>query len=328
MDDISLSNNSLVKYLKLGCDIEKILSSIFDDGLLKVTQPTYLNDVLSESKILGYFNEYSPSDIEVARRAMVNANTCADYSPSKEEVEQSLTPVFERYCSSRFPGLASVTDGKDNETLDREEFEKDVMNVNQALLSTISERFGVFSLAQTPVDELMWSHYADNGKGLCIAFDEKDPYFNHYLVEKVSYHDSDRLHYSNVQGTRRIQGLIINERFSISELMKHLVQDFGIKKIYKSMICAKSYRWNRENELRVVYPLDQCKLICEATNLYCTQIPFSAFKAVFIGYNMSPADERKVRDKIKNNNSLSHVRVYKVRPSPYDKLEIDVVGTN
>lgn len=321
----SLSDSTLVKYLSLDKDAEKILSSIFDEGLVKVTQPNKLNDILSETKVVGYFNEYSPSDIQLTRQHLIDTNCLNNYEPSIEEIERHLRPFLRRSCASEFKGLQSETDGKDNQTLDREEFERDIITLNDELVRRISDTHGVLSLAQDPFDELMWCHYASNGSGICISFNTKDDYFRQHQHHGVSYKVEDRAHYSNVEGRRRIFGMLVDHEFGLESLIEHLSHSIGFKKFVQSLIFAKSEKWSNEDERRIVYLLSDC-ILDKETGIYCAKFPFTAFKAIYLGYNINQSVEDKLIKIVKENKKLSNIKLYRVKPSPYSKLvpvEID-----
>lgn len=61
--------------------------------------------------------------------------------------------------------------------------------LRQALLEMLSNEIGLYCLAEIPDSILMWTHYADDHKGFCLAFEATDqtPVFGE--AQKVIYSD-------------------------------------------------------------------------------------------------------------------------------------------
>jgi len=110
-------------------------------------------------------------------------------------------------------------------------------NINRQLieltrkLEVFTKESGVFSLSKNPQDELMWSHYAANHKGICIEYDLD------FLVRFV-YRKS--LHHFSVKYDSAPPSVGIN---SISEVSAGDI---------KSRLGCKSKAWEYEDEYRIV----------------------------------------------------------------------------
>lgn len=320
------SERTLCKYLSLDSN-RKVRSCIFENGLFRATQPRYLNDVLSESKVLGYFNEFSPKDKELMKKELIKHNLDPDYDPSDETLRRNLMPLGRRMTTERFPGLKGFTGGKETTEMDRDEFERLVLRLNGYLVENLSQLVGVLSLAQNCLDELMWSHYASEGRSICVEFDRNHEYFTASKVKGVSYCHEKRLQFSYYEGCRRIHGVKVLSSDNIGTLLDRIftfINDhIGLEELIRSTLFAKSERWRNEKEMRIVYNLDDCHLVKES--VYCAKIPFSAFKSVFIGYNICEQDKNELIDKISSNSELSHVKVYTVMPSAWDNLKSEQI---
>lgn len=95
---------------------------------------------------------------------------------------------------------------------------------------------GIFSVSETKINSLMWSHYADSHKGFCIGYGKKsDNQLSEKTCHKVSYGK-----YSS---------------FGLMELWKGFEQDNQDikKKVFKAMVLAKDPNWQYEREWRVLY---------------------------------------------------------------------------
>lgn len=83
----------------------KVRLTPFTKGTFRATQPRALNDVLSETKCLAYFNEFSPADIKVTKKRLQQDNLDGG-EPSDEYVMRDLKFSYNspRYTPDIFPG--------------------------------------------------------------------------------------------------------------------------------------------------------------------------------------------------------------------------------
>ena len=49
--------------------------------------------------------------------------------------------------------------------------------IGQEFMSVHNDKLGIFSLSRTEHSLLMWSHYANEGKGFVLAFDDNHEFF-------------------------------------------------------------------------------------------------------------------------------------------------------
>lgn len=155
----------------------------------------------------------------------------------------------------------------------------------------IKERFQIicFSGAQQKGwnNEMMWSHYADNQKGVCLEFDE-----NLLMIEaKKMYPDVDIL-LKEVNYVTKKNGkpwIHWNNMFSVEENIKN----------YSSILCHevvfhKSHFWEKEDETRLLF-------------LNCTEnmfLPYGqSLKAIHIGLNF-PRDYLPTIEKLIEGTSI------------------------
>lgn len=93
--------------------------------------------------------------------------------------------------------------------------------------------FGIVSLAESAADILMWSHYADDHKGICIELER---------------HENNAL--GNVDVTRKV---VYTKNYpSLSS--KSLLSDADISSSLQRVLYTKSEHWAYENEWRTFKP--------------------------------------------------------------------------
>lgn len=94
----------------------------------------------------------------------------------------------------------------------------------------INQNIGVYCLSEDPTNILMWSHYADSHKGICIEFDIKRGGFFYNNLLPVQY----KKHYP---------------KFELSDYQK---EDNMMFTMHQQAICTKSVLWKYEKEWRVI----------------------------------------------------------------------------
>jgi Protein of unknown function (DUF2971) len=99
-------------------------------------------------------------------------------------------------------------------------------------IATIFSRHGVFSLSETWQSSLMWSHYADHHRGICVEYDTRGT--THPEMGPIDYHSQ-----------RQIKA---------SEIVKWKIQKSSEaeRNIYNAFFFAKSCEWGYEMEWRDV----------------------------------------------------------------------------
>lgn len=91
-------------------------------------------------------------------------------------------------------------------------------------------KFGILSFSRDWKNPLLWAHYGDKHKGICLGFDIEDIH-----IKEVNY---------------------FPERITASVDME---KEFGslTEAIVENLLCAKYIGWNYENEVRVIVPLEK-----------------------------------------------------------------------
>lgn len=149
------------------------------------------------------------------------------------------------------------------------------------VIQEITERFlnerGVACFTESPDNLLMWSHYADGGRGMCLAFSSAERLFER--ARKVIYSDEiPRLD---------LDGMLCNKEYE------------AVIELYRT----KSSHWAYENEWRVIHEQAGTSWIYESSSL----------EAVYFGPN-APEDLVEIALLILSGQN-DKVRFYKGRRS-------------
>jgi hypothetical protein len=324
------------------------------NGLFRMTQPKYLNDKGSEAKLFPYFNEFSPADIAWARKQHDKIQRNTSYEPSIKELEnQFLKPAGLRY-GDQVPHMVKQQTGFDSmNEYDNDQFTQSVERVNSFIIEALSCSIGILSLAKSDSNELMWTHYASEGKGLAVCFNENHLFFKKFVPKGVSYISEKRATFTYYKGSMRINGNPIKNLqvsdfknpFSMFRTLSE--QGVNILDMTERLLYSKAKQWVSEEEVRLVCPLSFCEqekgkvvdpkfevtLPDEFLNLFPSyfeinlkQIPFDAFESIVLGYAISEKDKESIINKVKANPLLSHVKLKVARHNIYGDVEtVDLV---
>ncbi|KZK66797.1 hypothetical protein A1L58_05145 [Shewanella baltica] len=154
--------------------------------------------------------------------------------------------------------------------------------VGQELIANLSDNLGVLSLSRTEDNLLMWSHYADEGQGLVIGFDEEHEFFKQESLAG--------------QPTRPIPVVYTNKRSKVVP---------GEERYYEKLLCEKPRDWAYEEEERL-FRAFLSKEGCLGKDAYgadviLTDLPKNAIKAVYLGYYTTEDTKKRVISAIKAN---------------------------
>ena len=145
---------------------------------------------------------------------------------------------------------------------------------------------GVLCFTESRKNPVMWAHYADRYKGVCLAFDVAVTTAGNLSWKQINY-VKRRLSWSDIQGPEAVEILLL----------------------------TKFYHWSYEQEWRAIVDLAHCD---QSDGHY--YVPFSGtlvLKGIYVGM-YSPIDAPMVAHAL---NGLRGVRVSKTRPA-YQKFEI------
>ncbi|MBV1863378.1 MAG: DUF2971 domain-containing protein [Rhodobacteraceae bacterium] len=262
------------------------------DGLVRFTQPGDLND---------------PFD----------ANPTVDSFVTEKKVNDALDDLFDKQTAREFD-KAAISHGVDPELLPsfREaafEYAKPLILGNgemvtemkealpNTIINNINDKIGIFSLSETNDNILMWSHYADQHRGIAVGFNGHHPFYNQkppqldFRLTKISY------------------------------TAKRPIKPSNFSESYK-IFSEKSPGWKYEKEWRVIGRLSNSTTILNADDIFpkhLFQIPLEAIERIVFGMN-TPNDTivgivTKLYEEtvvLRNSMKIPQIRVFKARKHP------------
>ena len=167
----------------------------------------------------------------------------------------------------------------------------------------VHNQYGVSCFSKNKNNLLMWSHYADSHKGLCIIFD-KEKLINSL---KLNYTEVsiDEIKYSN--SFPKIKA-------NLSELGSNFIRT-------ENVFLRKLNQWKYENEVRIHYKIPENftqRNLC---------FDYSSIFGVIEGEKFSEENKSLLTNIIRNQSNLNHLKWFKAKSNlVYRKMEIEQFG--
>ena len=162
-------------------------------------------------------------------------------------------------------------------------------------------------------NSLMWSHYADGMKGLCIAYDKQLLSDSDILLEEIKYVDSiKKAHIYNFE-------LKDTEKSTIDNYHATIV--VGHNELYKYSY-FKHHNWKYEEELRSIIIKYNDKYKSDGQII---KIKKNTIKGVIVGYKMPEYNKRIVEMICKSKNielymAIPNLKNFTVSYKPYKTI--------
>lgn len=152
---------------------------------------------------------------------------------------------------------------------------------------------GVLSLSESPDNELMWAHYANNYDGFVVGLDGESDFFR------------------PTRGEPKICGELMNVIYSDTRPVVYV--EPGKLDIPKEIFFTKTTKWGYEREWRMLKFLEMADEIknVNGKNIHLFDVPSSAIKEVIFGTKISK-DARNTVEGLLSANA-PHVVLKKVR---------------
>lgn len=319
-------------------------ASCLRDGLFRITQPALLNDKTSEFRAAVYFNRFAPADYEWAYEQERKIQANLSYEPSKEELEQLfLQPVGIRYGED-MPNLWIGNEKfRSIEDFDRDQVQEIASRINSTVLGIFSALFGVLSLCEEPDNKLMWTHYGAEGRGIVVGFDEAHECFSGAGLRRVSYDVADRASITYFKGIVRLNGRWMLPERDVSRWLSLMQDKREVRAMMDRFAYVKEPIWAYEQEQRLLIPLSQRDSEVNPSECFRSaldpdvaaflepilplqpkvclkKIPFSAFKEVLLGYDVSAVSEQRIKEVLAHNRDLRQVVLKRVRVNVFGDL--------
>jgi hypothetical protein len=227
-------------------------------------------------KYRGYFNDFNRKtlfDQEVYLATMSQFNDPFEgqlpfrYYPEEVTPENIYLKLLET-GKALYPHLSKIELEEYAYKRQQENFMEDdnhLEEVQKLYVGSIEEHYGILSLAKSPINYLMWSHYADSHKGFSIGFDTSQIVHScEGLIRKVAYQDNlPYLHF-------------LDEEEKAND--------------FHSLICTKSAAWKYEDEYRVTKYGGAKSIV---------KYPKEAIKEIFLGVKMAQTEKVQIIDFVK-----------------------------
>lgn len=153
------------------------------------------------------------------------------------------------------------------------------------------ERSGIISFTSDPSSFLMWSHYADSHKGVCVGV--SSDILQNFLIAETK---NSRFEF----GLRKVNyykypNLSFFPRSSGEDHNKHL------KEVLEVIFSTKSEPWSYEKEFRLIMLAKIGKDIRDSER----RISFpEAIREVILGQNISSHDEKEIREALHGRTDI------------------------
>ncbi len=155
------------------------------------------------------------------------------------------------------------------------------------------ENLGILCLSEVRLDILMWSHYTDGHKGLCLEFGQEG--IDKFRTEKNM--DFEKIIYRGKYPT------LIDYNKARNNKAQGKKNEFA-----KLCICSKSKHWKYEQEWR---------LISKSCNKYI-EYPEEMLTGIIFGYYMSDNDKMQIKEMIKKKEHKPKLYQAKIDDDRYD----------
>lgn len=255
-------------------------SDILELGLIRYTQPVYLNDPFEMTPRFGEMF----SDKEILKAFSGKARKQAI-----DEMVQKLPPQFHRRARFLAWLLYIVKRRQMRESLRtiagtlalqfRQQFPQIIDN-------TLRRSIGVLSLTGRHDNLLMWSHYADQHRGFVLVLDERHAVFNQRRSAEDEFNYPRQVVYSK------------------EKVVGQLTDMSGI-----DLLLRKSPEWAHEEEWRIVKPLDQADAmgITPDRSVFLYGLPPDAIKGVIYGAHIAEESRLRIQAALYKDPARDHI---------------------
>lgn len=166
-------------------------------------------------------------------------------------------------------------------------------NTDQVL--SLDDKMGIFSLSKTPLDELLWAHYANSHKGYCLGYEletllESDGYKNIHSYPVIYTKKPASIGYFDV----------------IKNKSKEMIQKFAF---------YKSKRWEYEQEHRIV-----------TSKIGSNSYNYKALKSIYFGLRITDFDRDKIIDRL-NGRGINFYQI-KLEKNSYIFKALKLIENN
>ena len=182
--------------------------------------------------------------------------------------------------------------------------------------SDIISHFRILSLTTKPDNLLMWSHYADEHRGVVVKF-KKAPSFG--FPQKVNYKNG----HQSLNNTFNLMASVVvtmESKGGFNEKHSDMFSDVTLK-IMQKYFFLKMSEWSYENEYRIVYHKSNGKVRRINSNLDVVEVDESDIESIIIGSSVPPLRASRLTQLIKGRLPNAKVVVHQYKRAGW-KLKI------
>jgi hypothetical protein len=172
-----------------------------------------------------------------------------------------------------------------------------------APLETLAKKYlsqiGTICFTDTPTNDIMWSHYADEHRGLVVEYDPNHSVFRHPQLHRPL----GRL--TRVRYTDELP-ILMFRNFPFREGVSHPLEYFFL---------TKRRRWAHEREWRMLLPLvkaDTSIPLGDDDQLLLKKFPPEAIRSVILGARCSDQTRAAVLKAVEDHSSRAKIRVMRI----------------
>ena len=179
-------------------------------------------------------------------------------------------------------------------------------------INEIYPQLGILSLSRVNTSLLMWSHYAENGKGFVLGLDPKNYFFDE--INKIG----------------KTVPVVYSQKRFVFDINEHNIKNVRNIPIIFS---RKPLAWAYEEEERIFKLLDTTNIDTDTgekdkfeKKIILSPVPHDAIKSIYIGYNTSNTMKNEIKNAIKKNGLQINVYQAKICDNDYNVFfdEIDI----
>jgi hypothetical protein len=149
-----------------------------------MTKPSYETAFTRRVKRLYHYQRYVEAYLESALKGIVRFSKPGDFNdpwdckpwfkvPTDAEARECLLEWFDGVASAQNPDVDATVRAQRKEELNKNaELFKDVMTkASEGIFEEMKKRYRIYCLTTNPASALMWGHYADGHRGICLELD-------------------------------------------------------------------------------------------------------------------------------------------------------------
>ena len=214
------------------------------------------------------------------------------YLASPSDLNDPFESEFEFEEIETIPDVVFLKDIFSNSKIDVNEINRDnfYIHLKKLLKNMQDEEYGITCFSEVDDDVLMWSHYANSHKGICLEF------------------DSDKLLQSEVIRSIHLKLENIKPLNEVPKVEIVIDDDSLTIKEKEDIALWKFPHWSHEKEIRLHGNLSDYR----TNGLVKRTVPFDmeSLTSIYLGEKISEEDKDLLAHLINNHKDLQHIKWY------------------